>query len=329
MDSASIKKQNMDLVRRLLWQGKPYTKLEISKKTGLSVATCNTLLNELQTKGEVLGEKAKIKDVGRTSVVYRYNENFESYLCISYQLIGGVKTARVLVFSPVGTTLDCFEEDFQVLDYIAIEKMVGYALEKYPNITQILVGTPSVAEKGMVRHCDVKEMEGVPLVDLLKKRFHLPVHMENDIHYKAYGYYKKEGKSKDIVTLCFFPANILPGTATVYHGTILKGQNQFAGMIGFLPFEFDRQEELKRLSPQTALPVIISAVASLIVAVNPAKILFAGDLLDEERMKQVYQGCLRWIPNEYMPLFSYTNDIDLYYREGMYQKALDQKQIQQ
>lgn len=201
MDSASIKKQNMDLVRRLLWQSQPYTKLEISKKTGLSVATCNTLLNELQTKGEVLGERAQIKDVGRTSVVYRYNEKFESYLCINYQLIGGVKTARVLVFSPVGTTLDCFEENFQILDYTAIENMVARILEKYPNTTQILVGTPSIAEKGVVRHCDVKEMEGVPLVNLLEKRFQLPVHMENDIHYKAYGYYKK--KENPMVLLRF------------------------------------------------------------------------------------------------------------------------------
>lgn len=76
----------------------------------------------------------------------------------------------------------------------------------------------------------------MPLVQLLEQRFGLPVHMENDIHYKAYGYYKKEGREDDIVTLCFFPANVLPGTASVYHGTVLKGNNQFAGMVGFLPY---------------------------------------------------------------------------------------------
>ena len=45
MDSAGVKRQNMDLIRRLLWQGKQLTKLVISNRTGLSVATCNTLLN--------------------------------------------------------------------------------------------------------------------------------------------------------------------------------------------------------------------------------------------------------------------------------------------
>lgn len=327
MDSASVKRQNIDLIRRILWQGKQLTKLEISKRTGLSVATCNTLLNELKKNGEVLGEKAQIKDVGRSSVVYQYNEGFESYICVSYQLIAAVKTVRVFVLSPLGNTLEYYEKDFQLLDYTAIEGMVQMALEKYTNAAQILVGTPSVAENGIVRHCDVEEMEGIPLVQLLAQRFGLPVHMENDIHYKAYGYYKKEGKADDIVTLCFFPANILPGTASVYHGMILKGHNQFAGMVGFLPYEFDRREELKLLSPKTALPVIIKAVVSLIVAINPSILLLAGDLLDEQKAEQVYQGCLKWVPKEFMPEFSYTKDIDLYYREGMYQKALDQKGV--
>ena len=98
-------------------------------------------------------------------------------------------------------------------------------------------------------------------------------------------------------------------------------------MVGFLPYEFDRKEELRLLSPETALPIIVKAVASLIVAMNPSSILLAGDLLDEEKAEQVYLGCLKWIPKEYMPDFCYTNDIDLYYQEGMYQKALDQKGV--
>lgn len=35
-------------------------------------------------------------------------------------------------------------------------------------------------------------------------------------------------------------------------------------------------------------------------------ILFVGGLLDEERIKQVYVGCLAYIPREYMPEFHYT-----------------------
>lgn len=54
---------------------------------------------------------------------------------------------------------------------------------------------------------------------------------------------------------------------------------------------------------------IIKAVASFV-------------LLDVEKAEQVYQDCLKWIPKEYMPDFCYTDDIALYYREGMYQKGV-------
>lgn len=94
-------------------------------------------------------------------------------------------------------------------------------------------------------------MKEVPLVQLLEQRFGLPVHI------KAYVYYQKEGREDDIVTLCFFPANVLPRTASIYHGTVLKGNNQFAGMVGFLPYEFDRKEELRLLFPETALPIVV------------------------------------------------------------------------
>lgn len=325
IDSAGVRKQNMHFIRQLLWQGGQYTKLDISKKTSLSVATCNTLLNQLEKDGEVIGEKCRINGVGRSSIQYHYNEDFETFFCVSYQLIAGVKSVRVIVVNPLGTVVKKYEIIVENLAYVVIEKIIDQAISEYPNVSQILVGTPSIAEHGIVRHCDVKEMEEVPLVSLLTDRFKIPVYMQNDIHFKAYGYYKKEKKENEIVSLVYYPANVLPGTATVYKGTILKGTNQFAGMLGFLPYDFTRKEQEQLLSPQTAIPIITKAIASLIVVVNPSSILFAGDLLDKEKIKQVYEGCLRTIPEEYMPEFDFTDHIDEYYLEGMYQKALDLK----
>lgn len=44
--------------------------------------------------------------------------------------------------------------------------------------------------------------------------------------------------------------------------------------------------KLRLLSPGTALPIIVKAVVSLIVAVNPSSILLVGNLLDEEKAEQ-------------------------------------------
>ena len=83
-DSADIRKVNKN---KILWQGGQYAKQQISLKTGLSVATCNTLLNTMEEAGEVIGEKKQLQDVGRESVCYQINEAYESFLCVYFELI--------------------------------------------------------------------------------------------------------------------------------------------------------------------------------------------------------------------------------------------------
>ena len=58
-DSADIKKQNKARIGRLLAAGEELSKQQIARKTGLSVASCNTYLNEMEQMGEVLGTKKK------------------------------------------------------------------------------------------------------------------------------------------------------------------------------------------------------------------------------------------------------------------------------
>ena len=214
-DSAGIKRDNKAQIRKLLVCGKPYTKQQIALQTGLSVASCNTYLNEMEMTGEVIGEKQKLHDVGRNAVVYKLNEDFESILCIYFELIQGIKSIEAAVFSPIGRLLNQQTRQYEILDYTVIEREVAELLEQFPNASRIMVGTPSIAENGVIRHSDILELENVPLRARLEEEFQLPVFLSNDMHYKVYGYYRQEQISDKIVTLINYPAGVLPGTATV------------------------------------------------------------------------------------------------------------------
>ena len=52
-NSSDIRKDNKKKIYRLMLDHQQYTKQQISVKTGLSVATCNTLLNDM-TANKVL-----------------------------------------------------------------------------------------------------------------------------------------------------------------------------------------------------------------------------------------------------------------------------------
>lgn len=328
-DSADIKRANKTRIRKLLRSGNTYTKQQIALQTGLSVASCNTYLNEMETAGEVLGENRRLHDVGRSSAVYRLNEEFESILCISFALLQGVKSITTLVLSPTGNLLYRCDRAFEPLDAPAVEEEITHVLKRFSNISQIIVGTPSIAENGVIRHSDIPELENVALKALLEAKFQLPVFLANDMHYKVYGYYRQEQCADQIVTLVNYPAGVLPGTATVHKGVLLTGKNRFAGMVGFLDYGMSKEQQISRLQRPTARPFVIQAVIALISILNPHRLLLTGDLLQEKDLEEIRSACLRCIPQEYMPELLYLPDVDDYYRWGMYWTAMDRKEKNQ
>lgn len=325
-DSASIKKENKAHIWKLLASGKACTKQQIALQTGLSVASCNTYLNEMETAGEVIGEKQKLHSVGRNSVVYKLNEEHESILCVSFELIQQVKSITSAVLSPLGRSLCRKVRRCEVLDAAAIEEEVAGMMERFANVSQIIVGTPSIAENGVIRHSDIPELENVPLKAILEAKFRRPVSIANDMHYKVYGYYRQEQIEDKIVTLVNYPAGVLPGTATVNKGVLLTGKNLFAGMVGFLDYGVDREQQIKMLHRPTAEPFIVKASVALISILNPHQLLFTGDLLREGDMEQIHTACRNCIPEEYMPEFLFLPSTEEYYLKGMYWTAIDRKE---
>ena len=326
-DSADIRKLNKYKIKKILWKGGDYTKQQISVNTGLSIATCNTLLNEMEEANEVIGKKKRLQDVGRESVCYQINENFETVLCVHFDLANGEKNLTLTLLSAIGTIIKRAEKKYKVLDYTTIADEIQNVCEHYKNISQIIIGTPSIAENGVIQHCDISELENVKIVEKIQCQFSIPVYLENDMHLKAYGYYKKCGNQEQIVTLANFPAHVLPGTASVHAGMILKGKNQFAGMVGFLPYGMERQEQISLLKKSTCRPFIVKSIASIIAIINPGVIVLTGDLLCQDSLEWVKKDCLAYIPEEYIPDFVYEQNLDSFYLEGMYQKALDLKGV--
>lgn len=322
-DTASLRRENKKRIRSVMRDGEEYTKQQLALRTGLSVSTCNTLLNEMEEEREVVSEKKKLQEVGRTSSVFRMNEAYENSLCIWFEIILGKRHLNTYLLSQLGTILGKSEEIFDRIDQIRIERTIRDVFEKNSNIVRIMIGTPSLVDGGVIRHCDIPELENVDLQGFLQKKFQVPVHMENDMHYRAYGYYKAKGRPDGVLTLANFPAHILPGTASIHKGELISGHSGLAGMVGFLPFEFDRKKETELLDEKNGLPIIIKAVVSVIAVINPQRIVFTGDLLAEGLLAQLESECKKFIPGEHMPEMCYEEDTNPYYLRGMYEKAME------
>lgn len=326
-DTAVIRKQNKATIMEVIRSGGEYTKQQIALKTGLSVATCNTLLNTLADEGQVTGEKHQLNDVGRNTVVYRINEDFDSILCICFELLGGVRRIFTRIISPSGKLISEKIGTVGFIDYNCLCHTVETAINEYPNISAIVIGNPGMSENGIISHCDVPELNGINLYEHLKNDFGLPVSIENDMYFKALGYCMNRIAGEKIITMMNFHANVLPGTATIYKGTVIKGKNSFAGMVGFLPYGITQEQYIDKLNPHECIPFISMAAVSIIAVMNPDEMVFTGNLLNDKNIQNIYSECLESIPEEFMPEFSYLDSFEQCYTMGMYHTAIKMKHI--
>lgn len=324
-NTAQIKEENQRRIWEILRDGLPHTKQEAARITGLSPATCNTIFNELEQEGQVRGEKRRSGEVGRASVAYMLNQEYESFLCIGFELIQGRRSIFWRVLTATGQVLDQGRDCRERITCRDIEDKIEELKEKFPNLRAAAMGTPSVADKGWIRHCDLPEFDNVPVVEILEQTYHFPVHLENDMHYKVYGYYLKECSREDTVTILNYPSHVLPGMGTAVEGKVIKGWNQFAGMVGFLPYGVTREEQIEKLVPETYLPFLSKGAASVIPLLNPRILVFTGDLVKEEDIKKIWEYCARTVPEAYLPEFVWAPDMKEYYFAGMFERAIEEK----
>lgn len=327
LDSTGIRKINTNHIRTELWKDGEHTKLSMAKATGLSVATCNTLLNELAESGEVTGEKRQVNGVGRSSMIYKVNENFESILCVRFDLLSdNMRSLNIDVVSMLGNIICSMAMSFPAISADTIGKHISSHITKFPNISLILIGTNGINDNGVIHMSDIPEMDNVNLETELKKYTgDIPFYLAYDCQYLAYGAYKVNNFENITLTTMHCIKNVIPGTASVVNGRIIKGKNGFAGMTGYMPSELDKQKINEQIAAGNS-DIIVNTIVSVITVLNPDEFVFAGNVIREEHLDMIRTKCIAFLPEDFLPHFSVARDDGIhYYLEGMYHMAKDIK----
>ena len=332
LDSVDIKKMNTDRIRLALWSGDRYTKLSMASETGLSVATCNTVLNKLIESGEVKGEKRQLNGIGRSSMVFSLNENFETILCIRFDLYSDNKRiVNIDAISMLGNSLKSQTYFYDTLSVEQIGNHIQEFMDIFDNISLILVGSNGIISNGHLRMSDIPEIEGINIEQELTRYCHnIPLHVKYDCQFMAYGAYHHSNNynnSASTVTLMHCIKNVIPGTASVVDGKIIHGKNGFAGMTGYMYRKLNHPHINKNIASGDS-NVIYRTIVSIITVLNPNIFIFAGNIITKKDINIIREECAKYLPIDFLPEFRVAEDDGtLYYLEGMYHMAIDIKTV--
>lgn len=320
-NTAQVKNYNTKIIKNALKALPSGTKNTISKITGLSVATCNTILNELDASREILEvEIESSSSVGRPAKAYKFNENY-SYICCLYMVYeNNKKILNYAIVNLLGTVMEEKSMEKETIDYSEIENLIEILIAKYPNIEGIGIGIPGVVTKAnIIDFCDIEELAGCPLAEQLTNKFDKSVVIENDMNLTAYGFYQagEYEENTSIAVISFFKDN-WPGSGIIVDGHIIHGNTNFAGEVSYLPLGCTHEEQKKILSYREGIiPIVSKTICSLSAIINPQTIIMTGTLLTDSLLDEIQDSVSEIIPKRHIPQIILENNTLKYYLNGL------------
>lgn len=310
-----IKQLNQQLIRDVLRSGEIYTKADIGRETGLSLATCGTILNEMLAEKEVLETSRQKSRGGRPAACYQYNKDY--YRMIGIYADNGNECGHLgyVVYNALEEVIEEGREEVGEVSPEAMLVRLDLLMETYENVRGISVGIPGIVSGGKILSCDIGALERVDLEAMIREKYQVYVSVSNDMNYIAYGAYDRQNSEEDL-TVLYFPQNHYAGCGSIVNGKLLCGAGQMAGELSYLyrAEGIPRPESGGSGEPAEFLGKILIYLTALL---NPARILMISH--DPERIpwKEAAELCRETLGETAMPEIEMTSEFYENYIHGL------------
>lgn len=248
---------NDEIILNYIRRHGPVSKAIIARKTGITPPTVTNICGNLIAKGLVYEDRQERSALGRPSMLLGFNNNTETILVAhirTHAIVFYVTTVgqKILHQSEV-SIIGCSAEEIMQQLYHGIHDLVTNEEYAIGCIGLILRG-PVDSSKGISIYSPNGKWNNIPFKYILEERFHLPVHVENDVRCLSTGEYYF-GSGKDIDNLIVLKFSYGLGVSLIYHGELYRGVNDSAGEIGYAVISLANGEEgrLESIASETSI----------------------------------------------------------------------------
>ena len=330
-----IRRYNRDLIRDLILEKGPVTKVELSRLSGASVPTVNKIVNQLEADGSICSVTGDSNSVGRKAASYIVNKDAGYYIVFfvqNQQIQAGLANNHGEILHE-----ECYTPDMNSSDAVnsAIFQAIELFISEIPDqkLRAIGLGIPGIIDPDnrIIAIPTVPCWEGIDLKSLLEGKFHIPVFLENDVKLMTIGAYKRgfSGKYRNMVLL--YVSEGL-GAGIVINGRLYKGINNFAGEYGFMIPDFERSmphpeytgdleykirplaekriknEAFSKEEYDLFINILLGIITNFTAVLNPDVISICSPNLSEDDLTQIRERTLSRIPDYCMPELIITPD---------------------
>lgn len=327
-NTPEVKQLNSERVRREIQKHPRCTKAQVAKATELSVATCNTIFNELLASGEIRVVDQEDAAMGRPAVRFEYNEDDHHVLGIILRLDEKKERIDYVIGNALGETISRGQVTADRIDYDQIHRIVADCVAQDELIRCVTVGIPGVTADGVVERCDIEGVVGEPLEKKLEKAFGIDVIVHNDMDIISYGVYQTDFDGQGNLCAVFFPPQGVAyvGAGMIIDGKILMGASQFSGELRYVAEAFGMTTEQMTKDSKNAKKLTDFAVKMLVIlisTIDPERIVVMGDCFEERDALKLRQGCAKIVGENHVPKVEIIREVMDEYICGLIRMALN------
>lgn len=322
-----VKERNVYLVKNALMSIPAGTRQMISRTTGLSITTCNSILNELCETNEVflLGGDI-VSSVGRPANTYAFNKDYQHICCV--YLWWNFKTeGAFLHYAILDLVGNISEEDDIALTNItfdAIENLLLKLIAHHPRVNVISFGIEGYYKDSLNNVGRFQTLNGYDIINKLNQSTNCSIILENDMNAIAYGLYQSEtykitNHTSFLVISLFKEKGI--GAGIILDGKILEGAQNFAGEVAYLPYPDGDIRTLVHPDTDSVINCAAYILQCLSAIINPSICVFTGELITPELIDPILELSKQKIPSENLPEVYYHKHYNKYYLNGLFKIA--------
>lgn len=241
-DLKLLQEMNRAKVLEVIRRSGPISRVDIARQTKLSPTTVASLVSDLITGGwvRVVGEGESRG--GRKPTLLEFNSRAgyivavdvtDTSLVVALTDLNArvVDKERLISHSVSGEALAALIGD-------TVEEVLGTGDNKEIPVVGIGVATPGLVDAagGMVRYSLKLNWIDMPFGQMLRQRFHIPVHIENDTNAAAIGE-KWFGAGRPYENMAYVTVGSGVGAGLIVRGEVFRGFTGGAGELGHMSID--------------------------------------------------------------------------------------------